>query len=404
MRAIYTNKTSVMRFVICSLIVSIVFENVKLFSVFGAAFKPIHVIMIISIAYNLLSRRLVAKDVVVGMFFLLLPILPLYRINDIMEWFKSYFVYAMIVAFFATSLRTFITVFKENYEKYVRLFLATIAFTQVLGVIQFICMNFLEYFFLLDFWGPFQFHANQFGMTNDFYRAYSLFFEPSFLAWVSNSSLCVVLFLNGTLLQKRKRIFYILLSFVTIFCTLSASGIVIALILVLIYLVYRSKNPEKSIISLIGGLIVLLLIMSFTDLLAPIKRIFVEINTKGTSGYERLVTPWLYVQETLKNYPIFGRGFGQEGMVDAVGIIGRYTGVQNSLYGVFVWMGLSGLLIVIPALIYSARKIKENRCWIVLFINLVGIYMSTGAWCSVDTIIFLILLIAVGSKTMLENG
>lgn len=395
---------SFFNFIIVSLILSILLLNFKLVTVVGAALKPIHILLIITTVYSVFFTRMAVKDLLIGFSFLVLPIFPLYRIGNVGEWFKSYVIYFIACCFMMTSLRSFLKVFKQNRDRYIKLFLYTIAFAQILGIIQFICMNFLGIFFLRDFWGAFQFHRNQFGTSGGFYRAYSVFLEPSFFAWVNNSALAILLYSSERLLSKKVSFVLAILSVFSIICTFSASGLVITMILFIAYGLFRSNNPAKLLAALFVLGLIFLTIGTFTDLFTPLKRIFVEIQTEGTSGYERLVTPLLYLKAVWTHYPFFGRGLGQDGILDAVGVIGRYEGVQNSLFGIFVWMGLSALSIMIPACIYSVRCVKRDRKWMLLLINILGIYVSTGAWCSVDTFLFLILLVAMGQGGLSENN
>ena len=395
-----------MKFIVSSTIFCIILENFKLFTIMGAAFKPIHIFIIAAIIYNILFAKFYIKDIICGLLFLVIPVLPLYRINDLDEWFKSYFIYVLIVGFMMTSMRSFVRAFKQDHAKYIRLFLYVVAFTQILGIIQFVCMNVFDYFFLENFWGRFQFHPSQYGESNGLYRAYSLFLEPSFFAWVCNSALAVILFSNKDGLPKKQKIMFLVITVLSTLLTLSASGLVVMLALLFVYLVIRSTNATKILASAVVALIAITLIAIFTDLLKPLERISQELANEETSGYERWITPLIYIKETLINYPIFGRGLGQEGMVDKIGIIGLYAGINNSLFGIVVWLGTTSLFYLIPAITYSIRQIKKNKLSLILIINLLGIYASTGAWCSVDTFLFLILFVAIGAiskKQTVEN-
>lgn len=388
---------SFMRFLVSALIVCVSLENLKVLDIIGAALKPVHFVMIIASAYCFMFKKKHATDIFVGMMFLIIPVFPLTRINDINEWFKSYMIYFIICVFMMTALRYVIAEMQLNYSYHLKLLVYIIAFVEVLGIIQFICMNFFGYFFLQNFWGSFQFHFNSFGESNGFLRAYSLFHEPSFFALVCNTSLAILLFLNNDLFSTRKKVFLILLSLISVVCSIAVSGIVISMVLIVLYLLLKSKRPEKILFYLIIAFMAFLAIWFFTDLLDPLDRIADELQTEGTSGYERMVTPFLYVEKVFEHYPIFGRGLGQEGDVDLIGIIGRYTGIQNSLIGIVSTFGLSVLFFYIPAIVYSIRKTKENRFWLILLVNIIGIYASTGAWCSLDTFLFLVLTVAVGA-------
>ena len=402
MNRVDTERSPFMSFIIKALIICIALENVKIITIAGAALKPIHFIMILASVHCMLFKSIPLKHLGWGAFFLLLPVLPIYRIGDLGEWAKSYVTYVIMCLFMATAMRHFIAEFRRKARSYIRLLLNIIAVLEILGIIQFIAMNLFGYMLFKDFWGVLQFHHSQFGVSRGFYRAYSLFYEPSFFAWVCNTSLAVCLFV-GEEINRQKKIGYILLSIVSVLCSLTTSGLAIALAIFAVFVLVRSKNPSKIIGSVVAAAVILVVLISFTDLLSPLKRIFTEIKTPNTSGYERIVTPMLYLKRTLENYPLFGRGLGQEGNVDAIGIIGTYSAVHNSIFGIVVWFGLSAMFFYIPALIYCRNRFKENRRWLILFTMIIGIYVSNGAFCSLDLFMFLVLIIAVGCACSSPN-
>ena len=97
--AYISKKNTFMDFVIRAIIVSILFENMQIISIMGAGFKLLHLILILCILRQLITRPLKLKALTLGIIFLLIPVLPLYRINDIVEWFKSYVIYVILVLF-----------------------------------------------------------------------------------------------------------------------------------------------------------------------------------------------------------------------------------------------------------------------------------------------------------------
>lgn len=398
-----TRRSAFMSFIVKSTIVCIALENVKIVSLAGASLKPIHVILALAAVYCMLVKPVPLKRVAWGTFFLALPLFPIYRIGDMGEWAKSYLVYAIMCLFITYAMKHFIAEFKCDTRRYIRLMLNIIVILEILGIIQFVMMNLFEVFFLKDFWGIFQFHHSQFGKSGGLYRAYSLFYEPSFFAWVCNTSIATCLFFNDDTLSKNRKIFNIILSLIAVMCSLASSGIAITLVIFAVFVLVRSKNPLKITGSVLAAGIIVLLIAAFTDLLAPLNRIFTEIKTPNTSGYERLVTPIMYTKRTLEYFPLFGRGLGQEGNVDPIGVIGLYPGVQNSIFGIVVWFGLSSLFFYIPAFIYCIRRLKENRRWLIVLTMIFSIYISNGAFCSPDLFMFLVLLVAIGCSLKTPN-
>ena len=385
------------RIMVQSFILCILLENVKIFDVMGASIKPIHVVMILSSLYCIVFEKMYIRDISIGMLFLALPLLPLYRINDLTEWLKSYVIYAIMCVFLATAMRYFIAEIQVNYKKHLKLLLFTIAFTQILGIIQFLRMNLYEDFWLRNIWGKYQFHRNQFGKSYGFYRAYSLFYEPSVFAWITFTAFSILLFSEKEAISNKIRIPLLILDVVAMASSLSAAGFIVMLAIIFLFIFVRTPNLYKRIKGLFFVALALVLLVAFTDILKPLKRIFIELSIPGMSGYERVVTPMLYAKEALHNFPLFGRGLGQEGFVDAVGVIGRYKAVHNSIFGVIVHFGLSSLCLFIPAIVYAVKRIGENPKWVLLLINILGIYVSNGAFCSLDTFMFLVIIVAFGA-------
>ena len=99
---------------------------------------------------------------------------------------------------------------------------------------------------------------------------------------------------------------------------------------------------------------------------------------------------------TFNYYPLFGRGLGQEGNVDAVGVIGLYEGVNNSIFGIFVNFGSCAFIYMLFFVNFIMNKIKNNRDYLLLIVALFGIYASTGAYLALDTFVVLIIVLFVG--------
>ena len=198
-------------------------------------------------------------------------------------------------------------------------------------------------------------------------------------------------------ISNKIRIPLLILDVVAMASSLSAAGFIVMLAIIFLFIFVRTPNLYKRIKGLFFVVLALVLLVAFTDILKPLKRIFIELSIPGMSGYERVVTPMLYAKEALHNFPLFGRGLGQEGFVDAVGVIGRYKAVHNSIFGVIVHFGLSSLCLFIPAIVYAVKRIGENPKWVLLLINILGIYVSNGAFCSLDTFMFLVIIVAFGA-------
>lgn len=391
--------------IICLLIISVFFENMKIISVMGTAFKPTHIVFLLAILTGIAGGYVKKSDMLIGLFSLLLPCFSLYRINNKMEWFKSYVIYVIIICFLIFSFRKFINAFKKNYCRYIKLLLGLIALTQVLGIIQFICMNFFGYFFLRNFFGTFEYQTNIFNMSNGFYRAYSVYHEPSFFGLVTLTAAAIIFCIGKAIYSRKTYIVLLVLDIAAVFVSLSASCLIIFLILVTIQQFIKGKSKLKNILSVFLLVIVLSFLALNTTILSPVMRLFTEINLENSSGYERTTTQIMYVQRTLQYYPILGRGLGQQGAVDAVGQIGLYSAINNALAGIIVNFGLTSLFFYIPLFRQAAIKAKNDKRWIPIIVTIIGIYASTGAYISVDTFNMVVLLCTTGACiTLVDNS
>lgn len=392
------NTTKFQRIVIILLIISLVTENIRIISILGGDIKLPHIACILGIVI-VLSKKIIIKFNYFVMFILfsMLPILPLYRISDKLEWIKTYVNYVLILLFLIFALPPLIKKFNDNYKRFYTLIIYIIVSIQLLAIVQFILMNYFDYFFLKDVFGIFQFHKSSFGMQNGYYRAYSVFHEPSVLGWVCTSSVAFLLF-NGELTFSNKKIWgFQILNIITILLTVSASALCILMSIIVINLLIKKISSIKFWIIGLGLTLSLVLLNIFTNVLEPLSRISNELFTENTSGYERINVPLQYMAQTLKYYPFLGRGIGQEGWGDKVGVIGNYSAINNSIIGVVVNFGLSSILIYLTAFNLLYEKIKTNRKWWILSINLFGIYLSTGAYISLDIFVYLVITIFVGS-------
>ena len=392
-------------FLIISSILCIPLGNLKIFSVVGAGFKIMHVIIILAILMSIFERPIVKKNrFYSGVLLSVLPLFQLLYINDFTEWAKTYFVYILIVFFVVIAWENYSDYFNLNKIKYTKIILNVIAFTQILGVIQFVLMNFFNIFWLNNIFGSFQYTPNQYEMHSNFYRAYSLFLEPSFFGWVCNIGLAILFFCKDQFdLKKTKTSIYMILDLAALFCTLSTSAILFFIIIIVSYLVVGRKLSINKIITIIICIIMFMLAWNFTSLFTPLKRLS-TISSVGTSGYQRTAGAFEYVKATMKNFPIFGRGMGQEGNVDVIGIIGKQSGIHNSLAGIVATFGLTSIVYYTIGIYAIKKRITYERNWFVLFVAIMGMYTSTGSFVSLDTFIYVILIFMIGDSFIYENS
>ncbi|MBQ4107958.1 MAG: hypothetical protein IJC80_01010 [Clostridia bacterium] len=391
-------KLSAEKIFISLIIVSMAFENFKLFTVLGAQFKPIQAVATLAVVYYFFIKPITFKKVAWALIFLLFPLAPLYRISDKMEFFKTYFIYTIIVFFVLFALPYLKDGFKKEASDYYGLFNNIIIILCLLGIVQFILMNAFGIMFLDGVFGRFQFHFNNYGREAGFYRAYSIFHEPSYFGWVLDIALAVNLVIKDEKEDKRKPLVLILIV-ATIVMTLSSSAIWIMAVILLVYFISIKRVSANAIIItpiVLAGLVFVVYLFDFSFVTETMERLFYEAEKEGTSAYERLKTPIEYIKATMEHYPLFGRGFGQEGEVDKVGIIGRFEGVHNAVFGIITILGITSIFPYVWLFSqFFGRKYgkKQIMSRILLLIATIGMYFSTGASISFDTFVFTIIII-----------
>ncbi len=398
MQLILKKKSSILLII---MIIAIALENFKLINILGAPIKLTHLVFIVAIINSLYMRivkqQFNLKHLTILLFFLILPLLPLYRVVNTTEFLKTYVIYIIMISFMSFSYLDFSKKINATYKIYIYLFLWVILLVQILGIIQFVCMNYFGYFFLDGIWGGFQFHRSIYGMQFGLYRAYSIFHEPSFFGWISTSSFAICIYLKKKFyLINPKYYLFQCCNVIAVGVSLSASALLILLLIYGISILLEMKKPIKFIVLILISFTTLLILDKFTNVFNSLERVENEINTSETSGYERINTPVQYMIATFENYPVFGRGLGQEGNIDAVGVIGLYEGVHNSLFGILVNFGLSSIILIIYFLQLFFKKIKNNMDYLLLIFALLGIYVSTGAYLSLDTFVMLVFILFIG--------
>lgn len=401
-------KLSAEKIFIPLIIVSLAFENFRLFSVIGASFKPIHAIAAAAIIYFFFFKKITFKKVAGSLIFLVIPLLPFYRINDTREFMKTYVIYAMMVLFITLVLPHLKEEFKEGFSGYYRLFNNVIIILCVLGVIQFIAMNIFNYELFGDIFGRFEYHTNNATVKSGISRAYSIFHEPSYFGWVLDIALAINLVIKDEGEEKRKPFILVLLVASTIM-TVSASAIWIMAIILVVYLISIRKISVNVVLIapiVVFAVIALLYLFDFSFITDSLNRLFSEINVENTSTFERIKSPIEYVKATMTHYPFFGRGLGQEGFIDEIGIIGTYQGVNNSVFGAFVTLGLTAIVYYVWLVMqffgkYGKKNIITRA--ILLFV-LFGMYFSTGAFLAFDTFIFLVIVLMFLAIMEKERG
>lgn len=376
------------------LLICLLFENIKLFSVFGGSVKPSHLIVLTSILYclfnNKISKNKISKkSAMLILLFVALPVFPLYRILNMREWFKSYVIYILIICFFVFCYSHFKSIYAQKFMLLQKIVCWVFFIGELLGIIQFIAVNFFGVKFLIDAFGPFQFHFSYYNYEFGFMRCFSVFHEPSVLGWVSSSFIFILIYWkNNGLLKITTFWFYLLISLISIACSLSASALYFVFLAFFIDFILHIRSA-KSWLLLFCFILLSLLLSTTTSVLTPMLRLFTESGVEGTSGFERINSPLEYAIKTINEYPFFGRGIGQDEALDNVGHIpGTITSTaNNSFFEIVQNFGLSSLLFFVFLLYKGYKSVRKDKNRLFLLVSVFCVFLCTGAYLSMDFLI-----------------
>lgn len=373
--------------------ISILFENLSLFKIGGASFKLYHIVAIIGIIIALIDQvSITLNSIILYIIFILLPWLPLYRINDLKGFFNTYIIYLLFSTFVLLCYRELRKVFVKNIYYCCKMCKITCGIIVIYGILQFVFDNTLNNSILRYPFGRFTFQKLNPGTVFNYLRTQSIFHEPSYFGIICCLFIAIGLFINSSSISysvKFHNSYFILLIIGVAISFSSAMYYALALI----YIAYFLTNKDfkfNNIIMLFCFCILVFFILSFTGLSKIFNRIS-EVGKEGTSGFERIISPLQYIQKTMVEYPLFGRGMGQEGNVDRVGIIGTYMAVNNSVFGIVVIFGLSSVIFIVSALFAIIKTSKSNKRVFIIFAFLFAMYFSTGAFLSFDTYFIMII-------------
>jgi hypothetical protein len=380
----------------------------KLFNVLQTSFKPHHVVFILCILLTAFhKKKIYINRFIVALIFLIIPVLPLYRISDALEWVKSYVIWVIAVVYFAYAFPEIKNLFQKNRRTYIKIYVNLMILVQIISIVQFLTMNYLGFVFLNNFFGSLQYISPYMSSKSGIYRAFAIFHEPSVLGWVNSSALAVVLYsLKENIFSQKYLIVFHILCLLTMLCSLSAVGMISYFAIWFVYLMLNVKN--RKILAMIAiSFFLLIYLWNFTTILNPIRRITLEVNEINTSGYERLNAPRQFAIKTLKYYPILGRGIGQSGSNDLVGTISTALSQEanNSFYQMIMNFGLSSIALIILFVKTMLKRIKSDINYLIIVFNVLIIFVSTGAYLSMDfvAILNIMLLVFKGKENKNED-
>jgi putative colanic acid polymerase len=205
---------------------------------------------------------------------------------------------------------------------------------------------------LFNLFGPFQYLYKYDPLLefNPIPRAQGLYLEPSYLAFITGG-LAVLL----SILKYRPTA-VILLGLVGLVCARSATGLIIA-ILIIGVAILRSRSKLR-------GIVLVLVIPAFVALWPYLDSRITSIASEGSSAYYRLVGPTEVLSDVLTRSP-FGMPLGSvEAVMPSYALLnGAEVGasLDNGIYLIVFYYGWLGVLMVSAMLVWVVGALMKGR-------------------------------------------
>lgn len=374
------------------LAICVVLENFMLFLVMGAPVQPSHIIFIFAILTALVYShfRVKRKYIKIMLLMLVLPLFVLYRINDIQEFFKSYIIYVLDIIFICVAIPKIVDVLSDArvYDKFLEILVGFISVAELIGILQFIINNTLGIDIAYGIFGRFESHICLTSFMFGVHRSYSIFHEPSVFAWICSFKLAILLYKGNRIISNKKLVgTCYLINGLAMLTTLSTIGYVAYILLIVTSLLVNNKTTIRRVFLTLGVCLGVYWILKYTNVGEVFSRISLELNRVDSSGYERTIVPLEYLKRTMRYYPVLGRGLGQNGYVDKVGIVGLTEGVNNSIVGIFIDFGLGAIIPIIIFLKSITTCLKKDKRFVLIVVNMLVVFFSTGAYMALSVVV-----------------
>ena len=382
------------KFILIILLLSIYLINFQFFLLGALAIKPIHLFALVYFIIFIFKKQSL-KSKIKFIFILLIILLGYFNSIDKVEFWKSF-----ILVFLSVALIIFgpDLIRKVSIEKKIQFFsfvFKSYVYVVLYGLFQFFTKNFFGLDLLYNNLGPFQFHPHFDNDLFGFTRATSIFYEPSVFGWVTNLVLSLMIIYKERIGMPSIVFYkYLIIFLLGLLVSLSSSAFVSLILICTVYFFIKYKRRVLYLVIIIPFIIIIVWF------LLPYLRIN-EIDTEKSSGYARLILPFLNLEEVINVYPFLGRGLGQFG-IDDVKL--AFDGViHNSIFGFFITFGLSGIFLLFMAIKKIHIHYKYDPLSILLWLNLLSILSATGSFLSLELPFIYLIIIAILSIMDINN-
>lgn len=316
-------------------------------------------------------------------YFLLISFFSKYTFNE-----SSLFLYTYYLIFFLFVSNT---LENEEMNSLIKTFIKLVCLFSIYAIYQFCVYNLWNFLPLKELIPSNILTPNYNTFSNIlvgnkyFFRAHSIYLEPSFLSQFSAIAILLTYYCE----IKNKKLIYII-NIISMIMSLSGTGFII-LIFGLFYILIMQKNYKLFII------INLLIIMCFAfiyinkDTNMDFAKYYInrmnelDFENKGSSGYYRFILPIKATGDVLRN-DIFGVGAGND-IILANKYGSNESGIPNGYGKMFVEFGIFGIVFFIVIFKMLAPNKNDSNINKILFIIIIaycftgGSFVQNSFWC-----------------------
>ncbi len=285
---------------------------------------------------------------------------------DHVEFVKSYLLTVVFLFVYITSLNNYnYRIDKSLIETSLKYSAYFVFAFEIVQIIEQLLLGSTSSWFLLD--GISISTADDIGRFEavnllGFFRPVSFFHEPSYMAMILFTILLILY--NQSAVDKK------LYATLVVGILLSMSSLVT--LMLGIFLIINFTSESKKIVMIFLCIFFPILIYLFQEDISLIFR-FAEILDEGTSGYVRLVEPFIITKNYISSNPL-GIPLGQSDVV-----------FNNSLFLIPLYFGIFAPVLVLCLLIYTCNKIKKNTKKINYLLCLICLMLVNGAIFTIES-------------------
>jgi hypothetical protein len=343
----------------------------------------------------------------IAIFFIFIGFLSFSAIASLGSSFTSFLLYVFYAFFY---LFAFNTMKISITDKYLKFYISIITILSIFGIIQF-CSQFTSVGYI-DLLIP-NHMSKGFNTTNlvylsslVFYRAHSIYLEPSTFSQYSAVAILLLLYFWITHKSKPKTLIVIsgIVNFLGIILSVSGTGLIVLFVGILVMLIGLRKKKKSSgvLILMISVILVVLFVSSNESLSAYLLNRLLEFTKPGTSGNIRFVLPY---QDMIITFLTRPWGFGPGNVSESFALFFKnyplvLSDINSSWGKVGVEIGVLGFAVYFYVWLMMWKRVKKINIAKLLFCIFLCFTFLGGLLLDTSSLAMLILIIGSSNLSL----